>query len=289
MRRWVVRSAMRRLLLVLALGNTGCQVDAGEYEETERVGLVEEWGPALFPSEAFVAQASPQSATIGLRLTRSGSARIEVQDLDEALEAAQELGSSANGLLAASELHEGREGERTASITLRVPSDSFDRLLDQLTELGRVLSVSVSVQDVSREYLDVDTRLRVGEETIARLRALAARGGSLEDLLAAEREIGRALTELESLRSQIRFYDQRIAESDVHISLVEPGAVLAAGAFRPVIEAFRDATETLARSVAGVIYVALFVVPWLLLATVSWLVVTPRLRARKARPSATIA
>jgi hypothetical protein len=219
---------------------------------------------------------------------RSGSARVEVQNLDVSIVDAQELASAANGFVAGSELNEGREGERTASLILRLPSDSFQSVLDGLSALGRVLSVSLYAEDVSREYLDVETRLTVGEETVSRLRDLASRGGTLEDMLAAERELGRALTELESLKGQLRFYDQRVAESDLRVTLVEPGAVIAPGAFRPVVEAFRDAIETLGRSVASVIRVAVFLAPWLVLTTGLWMGLSHRLRGRRGRvrPSA---
>jgi len=205
-----------------------------------------------------------------------------VLNLEASLSSAQAFASEAGGFIAASELNEGREGARTASLVFRVPADRFQSVLDRLPELGRVLSVSILAEDVSREYLDVETRLQVGEETVARLRELASRGGNLEDLLAAERELARALTELESLKGQLRFYDQRVAESDLRVTLVEPGAVMSSGAFLPVLEAFRDATETLARSLASLTYLAVFLIPWLVLATGSWLALRRWRQARNA-------
>ena len=127
-----------------------------------------------------------------LSIRRAGSADAEA------------IATSANGYVVGSELSDGREGARTASLTVRLPSDSFAGVIERLSEVGRVLSASSAAQDVSREYVDVETRLSVGEETVARLRALASRTGNLEDMLAAERELARALTELEGLKGQLR-------------------------------------------------------------------------------------
>lgn len=166
---------------------------------------------------------------------------------------------------------------------MRLPSDSFSGVIERLSEVGRVLSASSSAVDVSREYVDVETRLSVGEETVARLRALASRTGNLEDMLAAERELARALTELEGLKGQLRYYDQRVAESDLSIALIEPGAVVAPSVFRPVADALRDAGENLVRSVARVIDAAAFLAPWLVLTAFLWMALGRRLRTRGAR------
>lgn len=225
----------------------------------------------------------PQGGSVAPRLIKTGSARIEVEDLDEALALARQLANEVQGFIAGSELNEGREGSRSASLDLRLPSDSFDPFVEGLSALGRVLSVSSSASDVSREYLDVETRLSVKEETVRRLRELAAREGDLEDLLAAERELGRALSELESLKAQRQYYDRRIAESDLRLTLIEPGAVIASGAFRPVAVAFRGAARVFAQSIAFLIYLVVSVVPWVLIALAVWPVVRRVRRLRSER------
>lgn len=149
-----------------------------------------------------------QGVPLTPRLIRNGSARVEVEDLDAAMEAAEARVAAAEGYVAGSEVSEGREGARSATLNLRVPSDSFDSVIEGLSDLGRVLSVSISSSDVTREYFDTETRLAVQEESVERLRELASRSGDLEDLLAAERELGRAVAELESLKGQLRYFDQ---------------------------------------------------------------------------------
>lgn len=224
-------------------------------------------------------QANPSSP----KLIRSGSARIEVADLDASINVVQELVERIDGYVAGSELREGREGARTATLELRMPADAFQGLVEDLPGVGRVLSVSVSTSDVSIDYFDTETRLAVQEETVRRLRDLSGRGGDLEDLLAAERELGRALTDLESLKGQLRYYDRRVAESDLHISLVEPGAVVGAGAFRPVVVALRDAGEVFGQSLAYLIYLLVVCLPWVVLLLILW-PLAKRWRARqKAR------
>jgi hypothetical protein len=258
------------LLLAVGILGTACdalapRTDFTAYQMEELAALEE---PRMVPEIAMGNLPPPPGATTASsvpRLIRSGSARMEVRDLDNAVAEARDLAAGVGGYLAGSEVREGREGARQATLVLRIPSDAFEPLIDDLPALGRVISISVSASDISREYMDVETRLAVQEETVGRLRALAARGGSLEDHLAAERELGRAIAELERFKGQIRYFDQRVAESDLRLTLIEPGAVIASGAFRPVVVALRESGELLGRSLALMIYAVVYLLPWAVL------------------------
>ncbi|MDT8368154.1 MAG: DUF4349 domain-containing protein [Longimicrobiales bacterium] len=281
-----------RIVALLALSLSGCRPgDLGfEIEEMrsapdaiaagEVVPDIEMLPPSPSPSRARQV-APPQS-----RLIRSGSARVEVSDVEVADAEARRIGDALGGYVASSDFREGEEGARRASLVLRIPADSLDLLVESLPELGKLLSVSISTEDVSREYVDIETRLAVQEETVQRLRELAARGGSLADLIAAERELGRAVGELESFKGRIRYFDQRIAESDFRLSLEEPGAVADPGAFHPVIVAFRRSVEVFANSLAWIVYAVTFALPWVVLALAAVLVIRRRWATRRERRAA---
>lgn len=200
------------------------------------------------------------------RLIRNGNMSVEVEDLDEAVVALERVVSQAGGYVARSDLRTHGGGLRSGSFMIRVPSAGFADLMSEIESVGRPLSLSSGVVDVGREYVDLETRLAVGEETVERLRALGARGGDLTDLLAVEREVGRALAELESLKGQLRYYDQRISESELNVTLTEPAPAVSGGVFRPVREALRNASRVFVESVAALIYVCASALPWLIVA-----------------------
>lgn len=225
-----------------------------------RIDVAESYGGG---SGGIAADAVQQGSTP--YLIRSGSLRMEVSSLESGMDQVQAVAEAAGGYLARSATREGGNGARSADLTLRIPAPAFDEVVEELGDIGRVLAESVNVVDVSRDYVDIETRLAVREQTVERLRELARAGGGLEELLAIERELGRALEQLESLKGQLVFYDRRIAESDLEVALVEPGAVISEGAFRPLREAWREAASVFARSLASIVYVAVFILPWLLL------------------------
>lgn len=244
--------------------------------EMSRVAVGQETGDGSAASVAAVPQeGSPY-------LIRSGNLRIEVSSLDTSLDEVRAVAEAAGGYLARSSTREGGNGARTADLTLRIPAPAFARVVEELGEVGRVLAESVNVVDVSRDYVDIETRLAVREQTVERLRELARAGGGLEDLLAIERELGRALEQLESLKGQLVYYDRRIAESDLEVTLFEPGAVISDGAFRPLREAWREAAGVFARSLASIVYFGVFLAPWAVLGIlVLWGLRTIWLRRRR--------
>jgi flagellar biosynthesis/type III secretory pathway M-ring protein FliF/YscJ len=68
----------------------------------------------------------------------------------------------------------------------------------------------------------------------------------------------------------------------------EPAALVEPGAFAPIGNAFKESAELLANSVAALIYAAVALLPWLLVAFVAWKVfrAVRRRRAKKAEEPA---
>lgn len=211
-----------------------------------------------------------QSEPVERMLIRTGNARIEVQDLDDAVREIQEMASGVGGYVAGSALREGGEGARSGSVSLRIPAERFSQVVDELDRLGTVLSRSTQSEDVSREYFDLETRLAVKEEAVQRLQALLARSGDLEDLLAVERELARATAELESMKGQRNYFDRRVAMAELEVSLLEPRATIGPGVLEPISSALRNSVDVLAESVGVLIYVVVFLLPWALIALLSW-------------------
>jgi len=121
----------------------------------------------------------------------------------------------------------------------------------------------------------------VKEETAARLRRLLTdRTGKLSDVLEVERELSRVVTELEQLKGERRYYDQRIAVSTITLTLFEPGALLRPGSTAPIKEAFGQALHVLSTSLSWLVYLVTFLAPWLLIAGLGWWVVR-LVRARR--------
>ena len=88
------------------------------------------------------------------KLTKNGMLRFETSDAQKTRAAIQKAITEAKGYVA-SDSKDEEEGRQTSTVTLRVPSDRFDALVDRITaEAGKIDYKNIEVSDVTQEYID---------------------------------------------------------------------------------------------------------------------------------------
>jgi hypothetical protein len=235
------------------------------------------------PPEASAAPAAAYWTT--QKLIRTAELRIEVKNVQAAAHAADSLVKQSGALVAESRISQDAQERHEAQLVVRVPSDHLSGALMALRQLGDVKEDAVSTQDVTKEYADLDTRLAVKEQTVARLRALIDnRTAKLSDVLDVERELARAVTELEEMKGERRYYDQQIALSTIKLTLEDHAAARSSQLTDPISASFHNALDVLATSVSVLIYLITYLLPWMVVAVpAGWFVHRWRTRVRKER------
>jgi hypothetical protein len=207
-------------------------------------------------------------------LIRTGSAVIEVDSLEPAIERVQALARQLGGFVANTQLFAGEGQIRRAELMLRFPASRFDQATAALRPLGTLESLVVNSEDVGEEFVDVTARVANARRLEERLiDLLARRTGRLEDVLAVERELARVREEIERYEGRLRFLRSRVALSTLTITVQEPRPVFAP---RPgpsrITEAFRDAWRNFVGVLAGFIASLGWLIPLaLILAVLVWL------------------
>ena len=123
---------------------------------------------AVEEGEAYGGGEGASSASVlGRTIIRNGYVSLEVESVGRAFEAAQALAAMHGGYVADSsfsgDLGDDDEEERFvyANLTLRIPADRYDRVIDDLRELAlSVLSISTNTQDVTGDVTDLESDLR---------------------------------------------------------------------------------------------------------------------------------
>ncbi|MEM7155352.1 MAG: DUF4349 domain-containing protein [Myxococcota bacterium] len=110
------------------------------------------------------------------------------------------------------------------SVTLRVPSKRFRKLMRQVEGLGDVHSRSVHTLDVSEEFHDLKVRLDNLESTRARIEKLLAQAKSLSEVLTVEKELERVSAEIDRIQGRMRFLSSQAAFSTLTIGFTEKPA-----------------------------------------------------------------
>ncbi|HEX4438688.1 MAG TPA: DUF4349 domain-containing protein [Thermoanaerobaculia bacterium] len=231
------------------------------------------------------ARAAAASVPSDRRLIRSAELSIELDHYDGGVRRAEEIADSLGGFVADARSTSSAGERASGTLSLRVPADRFGEALRRLSELGRVRARAIQTQDVSREYFDLETRVRVKRDAEERMReVLRNRPARLTDIVAAEQELTRIVEEIETMEGQHRFYDRQVAMATLSVTLFEPGVApppaVEQSFLEPVRQALRDASRALSSSLAGLIYVAAVGLPWAALGVLAWMLAR-RVRTRR--------
>jgi hypothetical protein len=115
---------------------------------------------------------------------------------------------------------------RSGSLTVRVPSSSFDQAMRDLSGLGTVRSRSISGQDVTNEYVDLNARLRTWQAQEAVLLRLMRRATSVEATLRVQSNLQDVQFRIEQIKGQLRVLQNQTQLATIDVAIHEPGVPL---------------------------------------------------------------
>jgi hypothetical protein len=168
------------------------------------------------------------------------------------------------------ELESGLQVPR-ASIQIRIPAEKLNEALDRIKSESDQdpQSESINSQDVTSEYVDLQSRLKNLEAAEAQLTEIMESANKTEDVLAVYNELVEVRGEIEVIKGQIKYYEQSAAFSAVQVELLADEAVqpLSIGAWQPQGVA-KDAVQALINTFKFlanmIIWIIIFLVPVLL-------------------------
>lgn len=178
--------------------------------------------PASEPSSANNQQSIPR------KLIRTVSLNVETTDFDNLLTAIQQTVAADGGYIEQSDvsgtsISSASIRKRYAFLAVRIPSAKLDGFLSQMNEQSNVTNRSESVQDVTLQYTDIESRKKSLTIEQERLWALLEKADTLEAVIALEERLSEIRYQLEGFESQLRTYDNQVDYSTVHISIQEVG------------------------------------------------------------------
>jgi len=104
-------------------------------------------------------------------------------------------------------------------VVVRVPSKHFRDAMTALEKIGDVKRRSVSAEDVSEEYHDLEVRLANLKAVQKRLQEFLARAANVNDALTVERELERVGQEIDRIEGRMRFLRARASFSTITVDV----------------------------------------------------------------------
>ncbi len=130
---------------------------------------------------------------------------------------------------------------------------------------GDLTNSSVNAEDLTRQILDTDARLKAKKTLRKRLENhLETRDAKLGDLLAMERELARVQGEIESATSTLLVLKKRVSMSVVDINYQSKSVAVSSEKVSPIVSALKDFVGDISYGLSNVIRFFAVILPWLI-------------------------
>jgi hypothetical protein len=156
------------------------------------------------------------------KIIRTGTMEFDVDRFDTAQMQITKITLELGGFVGATDSTKLPNGKVRGSISVRVPPERLDVLVQSLRALGDLKSQQITAADITKEYTDIESELKADYAMQDRLLELIHNGkGAVKDLLAAENELGNWRAKIEKAEGMIRYYNGQVGLSTLTITLSE--------------------------------------------------------------------
>lgn len=175
-------------------------------------------GTAVYSEDDAAAAAH---STDHAKIIYTANLSLESKDYDAARAALDAALAEAGGYLESSSEYSDAGDSRSVSLTYRVPQQNYENFLAAVAEAGNVTYKNQQADDVTAQYMDVETRLENLKNQRTRLQQLQQQADNLSDLLEIESSLTDVQSQIESWQSQMDWYNDQVEECTVCVSLSE--------------------------------------------------------------------
>jgi len=202
----------------------------------------------------------------GDRIVREGTMRLQVDEdgFDAAFERVVSTAGRLGGTVLSSDATSNDAGLTSGSVTVRVPADDYDALLTAISEIGEVRERSITSEDVSSEFVDLEARLRHNEAQERFYLSLLEQADGVEDAIAVQQRVEGIQQTIEQIKGRLSFLEERTSFSRLTIELFETGAAFqTASGQRPTFAHYLGtARDALVTVLGGALVIGTVVLPF---------------------------
>jgi hypothetical protein len=170
-----------------------------------------------------VQNSSPGSDKVVIRkkIIKDGRMGIEVNDLNLAKSKVDSL-LKIHGAYYDNEELTNNGGNSIYSLKIRIPSARFEKFLTQ-TEKGekKILYKEIKAQDVTEEFIDLETRLGNKKSYVAQYKNLLSRAKNVEEILQIQEKLRVLEEEIESTTGRLRYLNDQVDFSTLELNLIK--------------------------------------------------------------------
>ena len=245
------------MIFVLLLSACGvaryAQAPSLDYAPAGGVAPME--APASAPEMAIADQTTSNGSgaaanTVERIVIKNADLVIVVSDVNKRMDEIQAMAQKMGGFVVSSNLYQSYTSDYVevpeGQMTIRVPAEKLDESLEQIKkDVVEVTTETRSGQDVTAEYVDLQSRLKNLEAAEAQLSDILKTATDTEDVVSIFNQLVYYREQIELVKGQIKYYDEAAALSSITIRIVAEETIkpLVIGKWEPkgvALEAVQD-------------------------------------------------
>lgn len=164
-------------------------------------------------------------------------------------------------------------GLKYSDYTIRIPREKLEPFVDDIIEIGNIISQNKNKQDVTKQYRDTESRLRVLNTKEERILALLEKAEKMEDIIVLENQLSDVIYQKETLTQDLTSMDDKVDYSTVDLNLEEVAKLTSGQSSKtPFMEklktAFKDSFYFFTRNTGDILISFIYLLPYVIILAV---------------------
>lgn len=176
---------------------------------------------------------------------------------------------------------------KSGTVTLRIPVTGFSAAMGEVRKLGEVKNQYIGTEDVTEEYIDLESRITNSEANVRQLLGLLAKAQTVDEILQVQQVLTSAQAELEQLKGRQRYLDEHTSYSTITMNIYETGVETSPPGEWGFVTALKDALHNFIDAINQIVRGLGWLIPTLvviaIIAFIVYLVVRRIVRRNRER------
>ena len=201
------------------------------------------------------------AAILERQLIKEGSINFETRDIMETRQHI-ELLVQKYGAYISQEYGQTTSSRIYQNMSVRIPKAHFDVFVTELSGgVKKIDEKSITVQDVTEEFIDSTARLAVKKETEQGYLRLLNQAKTIKDILDIQNELQDIRSDIESIEGRLRYLKNSVNFSTLHISMYQQIEATSdtGSVFMPIWDAIKGGVQAFAAVCIALLYGWVFI------------------------------
>lgn len=183
-------------------------------------------------------------ASVDKKVIKTGEIDMHVNSIEKAISDIKSIALSHGGDEVASDFSKN-SAKKHGFIVVKVPVNQYNATFDAIKRIAPLVTHESShAQDVTAQFIDLESRIKNKKEHEERLRTFFNKAEDVDELIQVERELARVRTEIEQMESQLKYLKDQTQYSTIHVVLLEDENIVISEDWRP-LQVMKDSFNTL--------------------------------------------